>query len=140
VRSTNGVPLVAERTIDATTPNVRSGLAITLGARTPAAQWILAAGQVDDATDSWLVVQNAGSKMSRVTVMMLDDGSTTVPPGLNGLNVGAGQRRAVHLSDSVRKGSAALVVTADQPVVVEGDFYNLKTAGTAMAAGIPQRQ
>jgi Family of unknown function (DUF5719) len=140
VRSTNGVPLVAERTIDATTPNTRSGLAITLGAPVPAPQWILAAGQVDDSTDSWLVVQNAGSKLSRVTVTMLDDGSTSVPPGLNGLNVGAGQRRAVHLSSSVRKGSAALVVTADQPVVVEGDFYNVNAAGTAMAAGIPQRQ
>jgi hypothetical protein len=140
VRSTNGVPIVAERTIDATTPNTRSGLAITLGARTTASRWIVAAGDVNDTTDSWLVLQNAGSKQSRVTVTLLDDGTATVPPGLNALAVGAGQRQGVHLSDMLRNGSAALLVTADEPVVVESDFYKLKTAGTAMAPAIPERQ
>jgi len=140
VRSTNGVPLVVERTIDAASPNTRTGLAITLGARAPADRWIVAAGQVDDDTDGWLVLQNPGGRATRITVAVLDNGVATVPPALNGVDLGARQRKAVRLTDTVRKGPTALLVTADQPVIVEHDFYKVKALGTAMSAAIPLRQ
>jgi hypothetical protein len=140
VRSTNDVPLVVERTIDAAAPNARSGLAITLGARVAAQRWIAAAGQADDSSDAWLVLQNPGGRASRITVTLLDDGVATVPPAFRGVEVGARQRRALRLTDTVRKGPTALLVTSDQPVVVERDIYTMRAAGTAMSAAIPLRQ
>lgn len=139
VRSTNGVPVVAERTVDAVSPAPRLGLAITLGARLSALSWVVAAGQVDDANDQWLVVQNPGPQAARITVSLLDDGRTVGTPTLDGLEVGANTRRAVKLNDSARKGAAALVVTSDQPVVVERDYYKSKGLGTAMSPAIPLR-
>ena len=139
VRSTNGVPVVAERTIDAVSPAPRSGLAITLGARLSARSWVVAAGQVDDSNDQWLVVQNPGSAPARLTVSVLDDGRAVSPPALDQLEVGGKTRKGVKLNDSVRKGSAALVITANEPVVVERDYYKAKGLGTAMQPAIPLR-
>ena len=139
VRSTNGVPVVAERTVDAGSPAPRAGLAIALGARLSARSWVVAAGQVDEANDQWLVLQNPGGQTARITVSVLDDGRAVGPPALESIEVGAKTRRGIKLNDSVRKGAAALLVTADQPVVVERDYYKSKGLGTAMSAAIPLR-
>jgi hypothetical protein len=139
VRSTNDVPVVTERTIDATSPNPRAGLAITLGARVPAERWVVAAGQADDTSDEWVVVQNPGAQSTRASVTLLDDGVAVSPPGLGALDVPGGQRRAVRLTDAVRRGPTSLLVTADRAVVVERDVYKVKGLGTAMSAAIPLR-
>lgn len=139
VRSTNGVPVVVERTVDAVSPAPRSGLAISLGARLSARSWVVAAGQVDESNDQWLVLQNPGPQAARITVSVLDEGRTVGPPSLERLEVGANARRGVKLNDSVRKGNAALLVTADQPVVVERDYYKSRGLGTAMSPAIPLR-
>jgi hypothetical protein len=73
-------------------------------------------------------------------VTVLDNGVAAVPPALSAVDVAAHQRRAVHLTDTVRKGSTTLLVTSDQPVIVERDLYKVKAPGTAMAAAIPLRQ
>jgi len=139
VRSNNGVPVVVERTIDAVAPAPRAGLAITLGARLAARSWVVAAGQIDDANDQWLVVQNPGAAMARLAVSLLDEGRTLVPLSLERLEVGPKARRGLKLNDSVRRGNAALILTSDQPVVVERDYYKVRGLGTAMAAAIPLR-
>src|SRR5207253_2541116 len=139
VRSTNAVPVVVERTVDAVSPAPCSGLAITLGARLSARSWVVAAGQIDEANDQWLVLQNPGPQPARITVSLLDDGRAVGPPALDRVQVNAKTRVGVKLNDSVRKGSAAVLVTADQPVVVERDYYKSKGLGTAMAPAIPLR-
>ena len=138
IRSTGEVDTVVERTIDAVSPAPRTGLAITLGARVPALRWIAAAGQSDEAYDTWLVVHNPGGRNARVKVMLLD-GTGAVPPALDGLVVGPRQRRAIRFNTTVRPGVTPVLVTADVPVVVERDVYKTKAIGTAMAPGIPLR-
>lgn len=139
VRSTNGVGLVVERTVDGTSPNARTGLAITLGARVPAARWVVAAGQVDEANDGWIVVQNPSDQPARVSVTLLDDGVRVTPTGLDNLDVPRRQRRAFRLSGSVRPGPAALLISSSVPVVVERDVYKVDAAGMAMSTAIPLR-
>ena len=139
VRSTNGVPVVAERTIDAVSPAPRTGLSITVGARILAERWVIASGQADDTTEEWLVIQNPGGRPLRVTVTLLDDGVAVVPPSLGSVDVAARSRRGIRLNDFVRKGPTALLVTATEPFVVERDAYKVRSAGVAMSPGIPLR-
>lgn len=139
VRSTNGVPVVVERTIDAASPANRTGLAITTGARVAAARWVVAAGQADDTTEEWLVLQNPGNRPVRVSVTLLDDGVAVVPPGLGAIEVAPRSRRGVRLNDSVRRGPTSLLVVGDAPIVVERDAYKGRTLGTVMSLAIPLR-
>lgn len=139
VRSTNDVPVVVERTTDAVSPAARTGLAITAGARLAALRWVVAAGQADDTTEEWLVLQNPGDRAVRVTVTLLDDGVAVVPPGLGAIEVGPRSRRGIRLNDSVRKGPTSLLVTAPSPIVVERDAYKGRNLGTIMSPAIPLR-
>jgi hypothetical protein len=138
VRATGDVGVVVERTIDAVSPAPRTGLAIVLGARVPATKWIVAAGQTDENTDSWLVLFNSGARATRLTVTLLD-GTRVVPPALNGISLAPRQRVAIRLTDTVRRGATPVLVTADSPVVVEHAVYRTRSIGTAMAAAIPLR-
>ncbi|MGH9226642.1 MAG: DUF5719 family protein [Acidimicrobiales bacterium] len=138
VRSTGEVDVVVERTIDAVSPAPRTGLSITMGARVPATRWIVAAGQSDDANETWLVLHNPGTRAARITVTVLD-GTAHVPPSLDGLVVGPRQRRAVKLANSVRPGATPMLVSSDTAIVVERDSYKTRTIGTAMGPGIPLR-
>ena len=139
VRSTNDVPVVVERTTDAVAPAPRLGLAITAGARLATDRWVVAAGQADDSTEEWLVIQNPGDRSLRVTVTLLDEGVAVVPPGLGAVDVAARSRRGIRLNDTVRKGPTSLLVTAPGPIVVERDAYKGRNLGTIMSPAIPLR-
>jgi hypothetical protein len=139
VRSTGGPQVVAERTIDGTTPSARTGVSITLGARLPAKRWATAAGAADDNTDEWLVVQNPGSRPARVNVNLLADGTSVIVGDLSSVEVPAGQRKALHINPALKRAATPLLVTSTEAVVVERDFYKLKTPGLAMAIAIPLR-
>ena len=139
VRSTNGVGVVVERTVDAASPSSRSGLAITLGGRMASRAAVVAAGQLDDSTDEWVVVHNVSTRPARVTVTLLDNGTRVSPPGLDRIEVGPRQRRAVRLADGLRRGPTSLLVSSTEPAVVERDLYKVGTIGTAMSVAIPLR-
>ena len=139
VRSRNGVGVVVERTIDAAPAARRTGLAESLGARLSARRWCLASGAADDSTDEYVVVQNPGAEPARVSVTVLADGERVTNEGLQGLEVGAGQRRAVRLADSVRRAATPVVVESDRPVVVERVLNRLRGIGIATSVGIPLR-
>ena len=138
VRSTNGVDVVAERTIDGTAPSPRTGVSITVGSRLPAKRWAAAAGGADDTTDQWLVVLNPGERSAQLTVGVLVDGSRT-GDALGVIEVPGGQRRAIHVNDAVKRQAAPVTLTSDQPVVVERDLYRVKGLGLGMAAAVPLR-
>ena len=139
VRSTNGVGVLVERTVDAASPSSRSGLAITLGGRVATQRAVVAAGQVDDGTDQWLVVHNVSGRPAQVAVTLLDDGIRVTPPGLDRIEVAPRQRRGIRLSEAVRRGPSALLISSTEPVVVERDLYKLRAPGTAMSVAIPLR-
>jgi hypothetical protein len=112
---------------------------MTVGARLPAERWASAAGGADDSTDQWLVVLNPGGRAAHVTVAVLADGARTGTDAFGVVEVPAGQRRAVHVNDAVKRPSAPVAVTSDQPVLVERDLYRVKAPGLGMAAAVPLR-
>jgi hypothetical protein len=139
VRSMQGPEVVVERTVDGAAPSARTGLSITLGARLPAKRWATAAGAADDTTDHWIVVQNPGPRSAYVTLNLLADGAPVLVGSFAAVEVPAGQRRALHINDSLKRSAAPILVSSTEAVVVERDLYRLKAPGLGMAAAIPLR-
>lgn len=134
--SVNGVPVVAERSVSATSPSPRSGIGVLLGGRMAATQWLLAGGQVQSSIDEWVEVQNPGSKAVTASISQL---SGALVPQLGRVTVPAGGRLAVQVAAHVGPSlDSGLVVRASGPVVVERDLYGSSgTPGVALALGVP---
>lgn len=136
VRSLNGVPVVAVRSVEATSPSRRTGRADTLGARRAATQWAFAAGGASPDADEYLVVQNVGTTPARVSVTGLA-GRTLRIEGLDGLPVAPGRRLSVKLADHVQRSQLPVVVSSSVPVVVERTIYTTDRPGLSANLGIP---
>ncbi|MEN3316524.1 MAG: hypothetical protein V7605_2758 [Acidimicrobiaceae bacterium] len=139
VRSLNGVGVVVERTVDVAIAGKRSGVARTPGVQVAARRWMLAAGESDDTVEEYVVVQNPGPTIARVTLTVLNNGTRVTNDALTNLEVAPGGRRAVRLGDSVTLGATPVLVTASGPVVVERTLNRLKGIGTTMTMAIPLR-
>src|SRR5262249_26225614 len=65
-RVSNGVPVVAGRTIDFGPPNARSGYVSDLGATSAADHWGFSAGGTSTNFDEWIIVVNEATTSVRV--------------------------------------------------------------------------
>ncbi len=139
VRSLEGPDVVVERTIDGVAPSTRTGVAVTLGARLPATRWLTAAGAADENTDQWVVVQNPGDQPARVSLTLLAEGSAAPVGTFTDVEVPAGQRKALHVNDALRRPATSLLLTSTEAVIVERDLYRLRAPGIGMSTGIPLR-
>jgi len=139
VRSLNGVPVVAERTILATAPSARTGGADTLGARQTARRWVLAAGEASDSLDEWVVLINPGAKATTVSMRGLAAGQLLALESLQSISVPAGRRVAIRLTDHTKRDDLSVLVSATRPIVVERGMYRVGSIGLAVSAGIPLR-
>ncbi len=137
VRATNGVGVVAERTVEALPPSARTGLAITLGATRPESRWAFAAGEPDAAAEEWIIVLNPGPRPVTAAVTALVDGRRVRVPALQRLRVPARGRLAIRLADHIPRPVPSVVVQSTGPVVVERDLYRVSAPGRVMAMGIP---
>ncbi len=139
VRSLNGVGIVVERSVDATIADKRNGVARTPGAQVTARRWVLAAGASDDTVEESVVVQNPGPSATRVTLTILGDATQAANPALINIEVAPGGRRSIRLNDTVKLAAISVLVTSDQPVIVERVLNRLKGLGISMTIGIPLR-
>lgn len=134
--STNGVPVVVDRTVEANAAP-RAGRAQVLGARRAATRWALATGQASEAIDEWIVVLNPGPRTASVSLTGLAEGQPLAIEVLQDLAVPAGGRVALRLTDHVKRDVLPLVVSATAPVVVERDLYAAKGPGLSAVIAIP---
>lgn len=142
LRSTNGVDVVVERSVDATGAAGRSGVGSSPGARATARRWVFAAGRADADIDEFLAVANPGTAAVEVTVSVLADGVLREVTGLRDLEVAPGGRTVVRLADHVPVPAAALslLVTGTGPVVAERLLLAQGGAlGMSITPGIPLR-
>ena len=138
VTSANGVPVVAEQTIDAVTP-ARAGFANLLGSRVAARRWTLAAGSASDTLDEWVMVRNPGTRNATLSITALAQGQLLPVEGLQDVAVPAGRRAAYRIGDHIRRPDLALLITADVPVVVERAIYRVNGSSMTATIGIPLR-
>ena len=138
--STNGVPVVAERSVVASAPSADRGLAVLLGQAQPVTDW-LAAGTSAMAPSKhrgqvWLEVADPGHTAAVVGVEVVAGEGLALASGTNVLHVGAGSRAGVELPASMAHD--ALVVKSSQPVLVEEDSWgSRKAAGINLAPAVP---
>lgn len=137
--STNGVPVVAERTITATSPSTHTGLGGLLGATKAAPRWLLgAAGNPAAHLDEWLEVQNPGSRPVTVSLSQVGSSGPTAIRGLRPVKLAAGGRMAVNVSSHLSSHPGGpLLVQASGPVVTERDLYGTGVPGIGLSLGVP---
>lgn len=142
VRSSNGVRVVAERSIDARPPadgQGRRGWTSALGSPLVATRWLLPYGATTGTVDEWVVVVNPGEQPVTFTVEVLTGAALEAVDGLDAVALEPAGRRALQLRTRVERDPLPLLVTATGPVVVERNLYQLGPTedGVSSAVGIP---
>lgn len=136
--STNGVPVVAARTVAAGNSGSgtggRNGIGEILGARLFAPDWLVPYSAADATHLEAVVVSNPGTAPVQVTVQGLPLHRLGTP-GINLTTVPPGGRAAVTIPSGQ---NGPLAVEAAGPVYVESDIYGAGgTNGYSTATGIP---
>lgn len=138
LRSLNGVPVVAERTVAGASPATRTGLGDLAGERLASTSWLFPGGVATTKSDEWLILYNPGKRPVTAAVAGLAGGASTPITGLNAVVVPPGSRAAVRINDHAATLDAALTVQASGPLFVERDLYGqAKQNGYDMSAGVP---
>lgn len=119
--SVNGVPVVATRVVESTSP--RAGRSDTLGARRPATRWGLAFGSATETSDEWVIVFNSSAAAARVSLVGMASGQRIAIEGLQNVEVPAGRRVAFRVTDHIKRESLPLVVEATRAVYVERAIF-----------------
>ena len=102
VRSLNGVPVVAERTIVVQDPAGEPGIATTAGTPLVAEAWVIPTGNLASAAGNQLSLLNPDPEASvEVTLRGLSDGEVF---DIDQLELEGGQRLSVRLDTIVRAG------------------------------------
>lgn len=135
--SLNGVPVVAERSLDARSPASRRGWTSALGSPLARERWVLPLGEVSGNTDEWVVVHNPSPVEATVSIIALAGRQLLAVEGLQDLAIGPGERIAVRLGDHIERSPLPLLVEATAPVVVERDLYRVGATGITAVIGIP---
>jgi hypothetical protein len=139
VRSLNGVPVTSERVMTMSEPSDNLGVSATLGAPLAAPTWFFPGGGVTEAREEWITIFNASpDTVSRVDVTALSGGEAVSLPNLQDLEIPAGGRRTMRLSNHVEDlEDLFITVSADGPVVVERALYAVDARGSSLSLGIP---
>jgi len=138
LESTNGVPVVAERVLEAASPSPWTGLGEMLGQRVDAERWLLGSPVVNSSRDSWVAVSNPGSSPIRVVIAVLSAGQQVPLAGLSPVTVYPNRRVAVNLGQGRSVLDSPLVVSSSSPFYVESDTYGTGgNAGISLSPGVP---
>jgi len=126
--STNGVPVVAERSISATRPSSLTGLGTLIGQSEPGEDWLLpgtsAMAPTKHRGQVWLEVANPGPKQAILNIEALEGSHLVQAVGIPPLGVRAGGRTGLELPAGTA--GEALVVKSSHPVVVEDDSWAIR--------------
>jgi hypothetical protein len=134
LQSTNGVPVVAERSVTAGAPSLYRGTAGLLGEAVPAEQWLVAPNVQVLEPRIWLEVVDPGTRPAVVSVELVPASRRQAVPasrrqavvGLASLVVAPGQHAEEQLSGAVT--DQVLIVSSTQPVLLEKDSYAVPPA------------
>jgi hypothetical protein len=144
--STNGVAVVAERTVTGTAASGR-GVGEMLGSVQMARDWLVGLGPTDRPTEEVIAVSDPGPNAVTVSFRALRSGMLAPVEGTVGLGpagpvapvrVAAGQSVAVEVGGPGAPPDTSVMVHATGPVIVERDLYGYRgTPGVSIALGVP---
>ncbi len=143
VRSANGVPIVAERALYAEHDS-RRGVTVTTGSPAESPRWTFAAGAVTENDDEYLVLVNLDAQiLADVDVTAIVGGQEVPVSELQGIELGAGERRAIRIGEHINnRPDLTLVVSSSEPVVAERGLYRVGAdqRGMSNAVGVPSAE
>jgi hypothetical protein len=136
VRSLNGVPVAATRTVEAATSS-RSGRADTVGARRASKRWLFPAGGTTATVDEVVSVQNTGTQPASVSLAGLVGGQAVPLPQFQGVTIEPGRRQAFRIGEALRRAPLPVVVNSTSEVVAErGIYLTGRSGGLSAVVGI----
>jgi hypothetical protein len=136
VQSTNGTGIVAERTIRYSDGTL-SGSTSEMGASIASVRWLVHPATLNPSTDT-LVVMNPGGEPATFDVEILREGRDPLTPGaLTDRSIRSGGRLKIGLGEWTAGETAALLVTSDEPLVVERVSYSSIHNDVGAIMGIP---
>jgi hypothetical protein len=121
VRADGDARVAAEIVRRAGTVQRPRGAAISAGVTAAARSWVLGRSRVANDRSSILAVTTPSATEARVSIAVVHGGVVERPAALQDVRVAPARRVAIRLDDvaELARGDAALLVTADRPVVVE---------------------
>jgi Family of unknown function (DUF5719) len=122
VQTTNGVPVVAERTMAYEGADL-AGTSSEIGVTEAATRWEVGPAALRPGSDA-LVVMNPGAGAVRVDVTLQGEQETLTPDELRGIRVPAGQRLKIALTEMVDGEPMVAGVAATAPVAIERLSYD----------------
>lgn len=136
VRSTNGVPVVAEQVFTGAKPWKHVGASLGSGSPLEARTWLFAAGGVAADTSEQLVVENLSGRGVTVDVTVLAGAKRVTDPKLRGITVPGSGRNTIRL-DRLQLPSLPVELRASGPVVVARAVYRTGRPGISISLGVP---
>lgn len=136
LKSTNGVPVAAERAVTVGPPAARRGLGATLGLTGAGRAWLVRGPAGPGALS--VQVSNPGLAPASLQIDVRDKaGDLTALPGLADLDLGAGSREGIQLPGAAE--DRTLVLTSTVPLLVEqGPSTKAATpAGVGLTPAVP---
>ncbi|HVF54376.1 MAG TPA: DUF5719 family protein [Actinomycetota bacterium] len=135
VRSLNGVPVVAERSVSFDSADQR-GLASEVGATRTAQSWWLGPATSKPSTDS-VIVLSQGTDGALVSLTLIDAEGPRAPGALQDLKVGSFGRLRIPISKFTGGKPVVVVLTSTGPVVAERVSYSAASEDVASVMGTP---
>ena len=120
VRSSNGTPIVAERSVGVTRGASAGGFAFTMGVPVVATSWLGTVAATTDASTTLVAVANpSATQAAIVTISVHSKGSVVAVTAAKSVQIAPGQRLVLNLASvTVGAADASVQVEADRPVVV----------------------
>lgn len=130
VTSTNGVGVVAERTVWYAAD--RTGVTSVIGAREPGLSWLVPPAAASTPADA-LMLLNVSGRAATVSISLLrQDGAPLTPGSLQAVRVKPGARIRVLLRDLTGGRPMVVVAASDVPIVAE----RVASSGNGDVAGV----
>ncbi len=112
------------------------GATTSIGSTVPGRRWIVARTRAVAGQSTSVAVMAPGPRAAHISVEVVHDGRVNRPEALQGVTVAA-SARALLRAEALPDDDAALVITSDEPVVVESAIYATRDA--TRGPGIPTR-
>lgn len=137
VRSTNGVPVVAER-VQAEPADADDGdVSVAPGAAFADRSWLFTSAGRDPQGSTRFVVSNPDlHEPAHVSITATVEGEELAPEALQAVEIGPGARRDLRVPPEAADPAASYAVTADRPVLVERLITNRNNAVESVAPGV----
>lgn len=137
VRSTNGVPIVAERVQAAAEDAADGDISVALGSAFADRSWLFTSGGRDPRGATRFVVANPDlHEPVRVSVTATVAGEEVAPEGLQDVEVAPGARQELRVPAEAADAAASYAVDADRPVLAERIISNRNYTVESVAPGI----